>query len=208
MAVKEKSEFLKFISRIFEGNVKSSAESVMNDVVVPEVKNVISTSINTAIDKLIYKDGSKRPTNYHSGYTYNNYQGQYRPYQPNGYYNYSNSLTNGQTKPPLINVPPRINGVNNISDLAFTDEDCGGPGSARGLLETVKQALVDLIDTYGKASISDFYEYAQQTNVDPMSYNWGWNRRNDGSNPMREAVVRRNFGGSYSISLPPIEPIQ
>lgn len=175
--VEKQSIGKKFASTFFSEDIQDIKSYIWYDVIIPSFKKIISESINNATDMLLY--GDKKPSNIdrNRGTSYVSYSSQYRYQQQPARYAPSN-------RDPRQN-PQASRGCN--PEIITFDH--------RSDAEDVLSNLVDLVELYHMASISDFYSLAgldSQSNY--MDRRWGWM---DLSNAR---VVRYN--DAFIIDLP------
>ena len=163
---------------IFGEEFKAAAHYVMNEVLIPAVRNLIVDTTTKGIERVIYGDSAPRRSSIGS---------------TGSRYSYNSPVNrNIQRRGNLPDQPSRFSTNrrrHNIDDILLT---------SREEAEKVVERLIDVIDTYDCASIADLYELVGF----PSSYTdnqWGWFYMH----PVNIRQVREG----YLIDLPPVEPI-
>lgn len=145
---KEPTELSKFASKIFSSDIKTAKNSVLNGVIIPEIKTFLSRVSTSFLDSLLFGKGSG-PSNQN-----------YRNYSNISYNQYSNNIPIQVVKQDLMPV--------GIPDLKRTTFD------NRGDAEVVLSKMYEALNRYGKVSVWDFFDFAGIKRSDPSSYNYGW----------------------------------
>lgn len=142
--LKKKSEAGKLANIFLAGDVASVKSYIIEDVLIPTLKNAVSEVVRNGIDILLYGEVKNRGNKTNaSKVSYNNC------------YNSNSSRSNyGGSS-------------NNYSydDIIFP---------SRGDAEVVLDGLNDIIQQYGFASIADLYELANITAGKYTDNNYGW----------------------------------
>ena len=136
---------------IFETSGKQLLEFVIFDVLVPQVKDGLSS----IIDRVLYGEGRGHRV------------GPYRKAQ--SYVNYSRTSTDGSVRDPKRNLDTRKRVNHDFRDIAFDD---------RSEAELILERLGDCIEEYDVATVGDFYAAAGIT-ADYTDQNWGWTSLRD-----------------------------
>lgn len=159
--------------KFFAQDLKSTANGVTNDIVIPGVKNLVVNVLKKAVDYLFL--GTFTPTN--NSYTpYNTFSGSRNVTYAPGFN--PNQGINGPT------VPTAKASVYAINDVTFVD---------RGEAEEVLTRMVEIVQKYGTASVQDFYDLIQQKgNYTDNKYGW---------KDLSSACVIRGTDG-YHIQFP------
>lgn len=163
---------------IFGEEFKAAAHYVMNEVLIPAVRNLIVDTTTKGIERVIYGDNAPR----RSG-----------AIGSGGRYSYNAPVNRGvQRRGNLPDQSTRFSTnrrKHNVDDILL---------KSRSEAEIVVERLLDIIDTYDCASVADLYELVGF----PSSYidnQWGWFFLH----PVNVRQVREG----YLIDLPPVEPI-
>ena len=143
-------------------------EYAVYDVIVPMVKDAAAAMFNRAL----YGDGRGYPV------------GRGTSYGRTDYGAYSRPRTDGSVRDPRRELSPRVKSQHNFDEVIFND---------RAEADLVLERLMDLIDTYGVATVSDFYDLAG-ISTDYPDNGWGWER-------LGGAAIRRTRAG-YILDLP------
>lgn len=148
---------------------KALFEYAVYDVIVPMIKDAAAAMFNRAL----YGDGR--------GYTVGR---QPSSYGRTDYGAYSRPRTDGSVRDPRRELSPRVKTQHNFDEVVFND---------RAEADLVLDRLMDLIDTYGVATVADFYDLAG-ISTDYPDNSWGWER-------LGGAAIRRTRAG-YILDLP------
>lgn len=148
---------------------KALFEYAVYDVVVPMIKDAAAAMFNRAL----YGDGR--------GYTVGRHPSNYGR---TDYGAYSRPRTDGSVRDPRRELSPRVKTQHNFDEVVFND---------RAEADLVLDRLMDLIDTYGVATVADFYDLAG-ISTDYPDNSWGWER-------LGSAAIRRTRAG-YILDLP------
>lgn len=143
-------------------------EYVIYDVVVPMIKDAAAATFNRAL----YGDGRGYPV------------GRNMTYGRTDYGAYSRPRSDGSVRDPRRELSPRVKSQHNFDEVVFND---------RAEADLVLERLMDLIDTYGVATVADFYDLAG-ISTDYPDNSWGWER-------LGGAAIRRTRAG-YILDLP------
>lgn len=141
---------------------------IMYDVIVPNLKDAIAATVNRAL----FGDGR--------GYTVGGRGSSNRT----DYTAYSRGRSDGSYRDPRRELSSRVKTQHNFDEVVFND---------RAEADLVLERLMDLIDSYGVATVADFYDLAG-VSTDYTDNNWGWER-------LGSAAIRRTRAG-YILDLP------
>lgn len=167
--VKKKSELHKFASSFVSEDVSKVKSYVIGDVLIPAIKKAISDIITNGIDMILYGETGRSRRSSSSRVSYSKYYDDLRDDRRSD----SSSLRNRY----------------DVDDVLFETRD-----EAKDVLERMDE----LIDTYGVASIADFYDLAGVTgNYTDNKYGW--------TNLSAADVVRVRDG--FMIKLPRVRPL-
>lgn len=167
--VKKKSELHKFASSFVSEDVSKVKSYVIGDVLIPAIKKAISDIITNGIDMILYGETGRSRRSSSSRVSYSNYYDDRRDDRRSD----SSSLRSRY----------------DVDDVLFETRD-----EAKDVLERMDE----LIDTYGVASIADFYDLAGVTgNYTDNKYGW--------TNLSAADVVRVRDG--FMIKLPRVRPL-
>lgn len=148
---------------------RALVEYMVYDVFIPMLKDAAAATFNRAL----FGDGR--------GYTVGR---QPNSYGRTDYGAYSRPRTDGSMRDPRRELPPRVKTQHNFDEVVFND---------RAEADLVLDRLMDLIDTYGVATVADFYDLAG-ISTDYPDNSWGWER-------LGGAAIRRTRAG-YILDLP------
>ena len=150
--IKKQTLGRKLKDSFFDGDLSTAVDYGIFDVMVPEVKRMISSMGSNILDVLLFGSAS------------NNRQSRTR----NGgnervsYTSYYKSDVRDNRRNDVVNN----NTSNDYRDIVF---------ATRGKAEEVLDSIRDLIDEYGEASIADFYSALEMTVVGEFTDNYyGW----------------------------------
>lgn len=168
--IRRKSEAKKITDIFISEDAHNVKNYILLDVLVPAVKKALSDVVKNGIDMILYgSTASNRDTSRASKISYRSY-----------YDNPETHRTSGS----------RIKNSCDYDDIVF---------ESRGEAEEVLEKMDELIETYGAASILDFYEFAGITT--DYTYNkYGWT-------DVHTAKVVRVSGDGYMIRLPKAMPL-
>lgn len=142
--IKKKSEAGKLAGLFVAGDLASAKSYIIEDVLIPTIKNAVSEMVRNGIDILLFgetrKSNSTRSAASRVSYT--------------NYYNGSSSSRSSERSSSC-----------NYDDIIFP---------SRGDAEVVLDGLNDIIQAYGFASVADLYELANITASNYTYANYGW----------------------------------
>lgn len=143
--IKKKSGMSKFADTFMAEDRRNVKSYILNDVVLPWVKDLIYTVVANSLSMSLFGD-----TNHTNKQT------------KNTAYRYSYGSCFGSSKLPQTN---RVQNTSySYDDILF---------ETRGDAEMVLSGLDDILERYGMASVADFYELADITGK-YTDYNYGW----------------------------------
>lgn len=159
----------------FAGDGRSAAQSVIADVVIPQIKDMVAEAAREALERLIFGDrgGSHRRSNsYRSG--------------DRGYTNYGASYSR-RVHPPRAAEDRRPNAALRMDDIEYIVL------KSRSEAEEVLDSMLAVIERYESVSIADLKNMISWT-AEATDNDWGWDN-------LSSAQVRRVSGG-YLLDLP------
>lgn len=142
--IKKKSEAGKLAGLFVAGDIASAKSYIIEDVLIPTLKNAVSEMVRNGIDILLF--GETRKSN-------NSRSAASRV----SYTNYYNGCSSSRSS--------ERSSVCNYDDIIFP---------SRGDAEVVLDGLNDIIQAYGFASVADLYELANITASNYTYANYGW----------------------------------
>lgn len=147
--VKRESTAKKVVGEIIREDAKSVGETVLWDVIIPTVKNLISDTVTRGIESMLY-GGDTRPSRSRSGYS--DYSGYSRPKD-----RHDRSSERRPSRSARHAEPDR-------NEIIF---------DTRSDANDVIDRMSDLIDQYGQVSLADLNALigASSNFIDD---NWGW----------------------------------
>lgn len=147
--VKRESTAKKVVGEIIREDAKSVGETVLWDVIIPTVKNLISDTVTRGIESMLY-GGDTRPSRSRSGYS--DYSGYSRPKDRR-----DRSSERRPSRSARHAEPDR-------NEIIF---------DTRSDANDVIDRMSDLIDQYGQVSLADLNALigASSNFIDD---NWGW----------------------------------
>lgn len=143
---KKKSEIQKITDVFISEDISNVKNYILLDVLVPAVKDTISSIVKNGIDMLIYgeaRSGSKKSTNA-SRVSYRSY------------------YDDGKRSEPVRSRS--LHGFD-YDNIVFDN---------RGDAEMVLEAMDDIIEQYGIVSVGELYELADVTTTNYMVNRYGW----------------------------------
>lgn len=170
--IERKKSFLDKVGAVFFGDdTKSVGSYIMYDVLIPAAKNTISEMVSSGIEMLLFGEARGSSTRRDKGKSYVSYNSLYRDRDRSRPDNY------------------RIRSTHKFDDIII---------ETRGEAEEVLSSLVDLIDNYDVATVSDFYDLVGMTS-DFTDNKYGWRNLN-------RATVNRVREG-YVLMMPKPQPL-
>lgn len=164
----------------FPGDGRSAIQSVLADVIIPQVKDMAAEAAREALERVIFGDRTTRRS------------GPYRPGAGSGYTNYGARYSGrAHTARPAA----REEGPNarlNSDDIEYIVL------RSRGEAEEVLDRLVETIEKYGMATVADLKGLIGWS-TDLTDQDWGWEL-------LDAAVIRKDRNG-YVLNLPKPYPL-
>ena len=164
---RKKGEIRKFADIFLPEDVSSVKDYVLMDIIIPAAKNLLSDIIVKGSNLFLFGEtgsSNKRGNGVVAGHV-----------SYGSFYNNNNNS--------------RSNNYSARATYAYDDITC----DTRADAEAVLNSLVDLVETYGTASVADLYEMVGVTG-DYTSHKYGWT-------DLRSATYDRTRGG-YLLRLP------
>lgn len=151
VTVKKPSKTSELAKKFFAQDIKTTASTVTNDVIIPGTKALIVNILKKAVD-FLFNGTYSAPNNGYTNYSF--FGGAPR--------NVTYSSTSYSTPKPQ--QPPVKNTIYAIDDVIFQE---------RGDAELVLQVMSDAIARYGMVSVNDFYDaIGQKANFTDNRYGW------------------------------------
>ena len=150
VVAKPKTGLAKLAETFFAEDIHKVKDYVVNDVIMPTIKDTVWTIIARGSERLIFGEAGHSPKN--SKLPFINYNGLFK--------------SNAPTQTPTVNSTSSQYSVDNI-----ILED-------RGDAEKVLTAMNAHIAEFGEVSISTLYEFIGEPIGDFMSTRWGWRSLN------------------------------
>lgn len=168
------------IAETFTGDdVKNVGTYIVFDIILPAAKNMLSDAVSQGAERLLFGD-SYRPrqnSRYGSGgFNYNKISG-----------GKSNQYRADIDRPGGRPISSQAQDKHDFDELIFND---------RASAERVLDRLIDLINQFDTATVSDLYDLIN-VNASHQDRKWGWT-------DLREANVRRTNQG-FLLLLPKTE---
>lgn len=163
----KKSIGKRFAENFLEDNTKSVFSYIVNDILIPAAKAMISDMVTGGIDMLLFGERRRGSTYRDSrGSTRINYGSMYR------------TLDRGETR------------ARDISRMARSKHDFDEIIlETRGEAEDVLSHLVELVEEYGSASVADLYDLVG-LEANYTDWKWGWfDLRNSSVSRVRDGYV-------------------
>lgn len=142
--IKKKTEAGKLAGLFVAGDLASAKSYIIEDVLIPTIKNAVSEMVRNGIDILLFGE-TRKSNNSRSAASRVSYT---------NYYNGSSSSRSSERSSSC-----------NYDDIIFP---------SRGDAEVVLDGLNDIIQAYGFASVADLYELANITASNYTYANYGW----------------------------------
>jgi hypothetical protein len=175
----------KFKDIFFGGDFKLAMRYVASDVLLPAFRNLLVDSVTKGAERVVYGEVSgyrRRPTGYGpiTRVQYNNPLMQQRPVDPRD-----------PRQQAYLPDQPRLQRANrhHFNDVILI---------SREEAELVVERMIDIIDKYDAASLSDLYVLLG-LNSSPIDNKWGWTFLNN--------VEIRQVRDGFLIELPELEEI-
>ncbi len=162
---------------IFAESVSGVGNYVLHELILPNIREMIQSVVVGGIERALYGDSAPKPYRPRAGYGFYS-----APSRPAGW----TSRTNYSAGAPTPRDDQWTNRPPSYSDLVVP---------SRQEAEDVLQALLDMAERYGSASVGDLFSLAgmSTTHVDES---WTWN-----ANEVSQGRVQMRRGG-YGFSLP------
>lgn len=177
---RKKSLGKRFGETFFGGDVRSAMAFVLQDVLVPAVKDTLSDALTKGFEQMIF--GESRAPRRRSGYSYGG---------SNGYVSYDrygssrSSYQRGSVTPRdrddnYRSMSRRGKANHNFDEILM---------ATRHEAETVLSRMYDLLEKYEVVSVSDLYELVGESS-DYTDAKWGWtDLRGSGVTRVREGFL-------------------
>lgn len=162
---------------IFADSVQGVGNYVLHELILPNIREMIQSVVVGGIERALYGDSAPKPYRPRTGHGFYS-----PPSRPAGW----TSRTNYSAGAPTPRDDQWTNRPPSYSDLVVP---------SRQEAEDVLQALLDMAERYGSASVGDLFSLAgmSTTHVDES---WTWN-----ANEVSQGRVQMRRGG-YGFSLP------
>lgn len=155
------------------GDAQSVGQMVLFDVLIPAAKDMVADAIVQGAERMLF--GEARPRSASRGH---------RP----GYTPY-NTMSKGsqliRRDEPQRQISKKARGAHDFDEIIL---------ESRAQAETVLTKLVEQVEEFGQAAVSDLYELVGVTG-EHTDHKWGWT-------DLRYADVIRARGGGYLLDLP------
>lgn len=170
---------VRFQEMLLGGDTKGVFEYVMNDVLVPAFKDMVSDAVRESIDRMMFGEsrGNRRSSSRSGGFTNGSTQINYNRYS-------------GPKRDERHSSLSRIaRASHNFDDIIM---------STRAEAENVIEELRNIVEEYGQASVRHLYELVDE-DAHSTDEKWGWF-------DLRHANVSRVSNG-YRLNLPRTHPL-
>ena len=175
-SVEKKSFGRRLKEYLIAGTAEDLKGFLINDILVPHIKDTISESVSRGVDMLLYNDSKPRSTSIkqasRSGFG-------------NAYVSYNNP-TRSASRP---------------ARMRYADEDDGATMEAgyltwetRSKAEDIKNKMLDILEEYEVVPLATFYQLADWK-TEPNDFEFGWYN-------LSTIEVVRTRTGRYRIELP------
>lgn len=176
---RKKSIWKKGVGLIVSEDANTIGGFIVNEVVVPAIKNLLYDSV-VGTAGILFNGGTKKPKK--SIFSSSNSQYEYRSYD---------AIYKEKDRPSVKDVSDKYRGKIDVEDLIF-----GTSGEAKEVLEI----LCDRAEEYGVASVQDLYDLLNIGSAPSISTKWGWT-------DLSSAKIK-NCREGYLLDLPPVVPIR
>lgn len=166
----------------FAGDGRGAANSVISDVIIPQIKDMAAEAVKEVIERLLFGD---------RGYSHRR-SGPYRPSTPTHHTNYSARYSG---RPHTSRPPIREDGPN--ASLRTDDIEYIVLGSRNEAYEVLDR-MNATIEKYEKVSIADLKSLINWS-ADLADQDWGWEN-------LEHAQIRKERNG-FSLNLPKPQPL-
>lgn len=172
----------RFKETFFVGTGKDAIGFMIEDVVVPTIRDMFREAMQGGIDRLIYGDSRRPHRTSRSAWT--------NPSVGQPQVNYQGMSTSAQTQSPPRTLSRRSRARHDFDDLVIP--------SAQEANEVIDQ-MFDVLSRYGSVSVADLYELTgiQSSHTDMK---WGWTN-------LRGAKAVRLRQGGFLLDLPAPEAL-
>lgn len=179
--LRKKSEARKFAEGIFASDMREIGSHIVNDVLIPELRDTIVDIVTNGIRTAMYGDTAR-------GRSGNAQKVSYK-----SYYDYRNgaNVPTRETRPLPSNYPINNHPAGYQYDGIVVD--------TKAEAEEILESLRDLINQYGVASVADMYDLAGITSSNPADNKYGW----DNLSAATSARIREG----YILRMPRTKPI-
>lgn len=176
VVARKKSLGRRFKDVFFGGEFKGATRYITMDVLLPAFKNMVVDATSKGVERVVYGESYSRRRS--------------EPGRPQFSYNRPPDRRYG-SRAMLPDQPPHVARRRgpDVNELILKSKEDA---------ESVVEGLIDIIDKYGMASVSDLYELVDL----PSTYidnKWGWTVLN--------YVDIRQVRDGWVIDLPSVEPI-
>ena len=171
---KKKSETAKIADIFISEDIHNVKSYVLMDVLVPAIKKAISDIVTNGIDMILYGEAGRRDRKRSSA-------------SKVSYSSFYRDRDRDRRDPRDI---PRSRGAVDYDDIIFDN---------RGDAEAVLEAMENVIDQFGVATVGDLYDLAEISTTNYTINKYGWDN-------LRSAEVVRVRDG-YMIKLPRALPL-
>ena len=177
VSVKPRSGVRKFVDSLLADDLTNAKDYIFKDVIIPTVKDTIWSIFTNSLDRILYPNGGGINNKKRNSLI--------------GSVSYNNCYLSNNANRTNTNTPQAYSPDNIIV-------------GSRGEAEAVMSQLVEIVETYGQASIGDLYEAVGRSG----SYTdnaYGWKMIGD-RNPLVSCNPVRVNGG-YLLKFPKAIPL-
>lgn len=165
---------------LFAGNMQDLKTYIISDIIVPNVKDLISEMVGRGIDMLLYNDSRPR----RSVNSSSSIRQASRSSLGNAYINYNDTSRRNRSARDRINE-------DNVAEL----EDGYLTWATRAKATDVRDGLLNILDEYEVVSLANYYQLAEWE-PESTDFNYGWYNLSTLSEPIRTRT------GRYRLELP------
>lgn len=171
--VRKKSLGKRLKDMLVGGDTDSVVTFLMGDVIIPQLKDLLTEAVTQGIEQLIHGSGRSSSRRSPSRTNYTNYSSRYsRPSAP---------ASRGHDRPPAVVR------AHQVDEVIVAD---------RFDAQNVLNKMMDVAVKYGAATVADLYSSVEWSSSHTDG-KWGW-----GEEAIQEATVRKLRNQGYLIEFP------
>lgn len=171
----------RFLDLFVQGSPSGAARAVVQDIMIPALKDMMLDAGNTAWEQTLYGDTQSRP------------RGRGRPGRGVAQYAYNRITSPGSS--PLREEPRRTMSRRDRANHNFDEIILESRAEANEIIEQ----MYEIVSKFEEVSVSDLYKMVGM-DAEFTDEKWGWT-------DMAGSDVTRLSGGGYLLVLPRPEPL-